>query len=91
MFELATFIRREDADRFIEEVRGDDPEFAGYLPIEERGLEAGGRREEGWFEDQPSCASLTSRSSWCRSSIEESTDPACSPIQSPSRREASRR
>jgi hypothetical protein len=28
--------------RFVEEVRGDDPELAGYLRIEERELEAGG-------------------------------------------------
>ncbi len=34
--ELDVFIRREDAERFIEEVRGDDPEVAGYLRIEER-------------------------------------------------------
>ncbi len=39
---VETFIRREDAERFIEEVRGDDPELAGYLRIEERELEAGG-------------------------------------------------
>ncbi len=39
---LETFVRREDAERFIEEVRGDDPELAGYLRIEERELEAGG-------------------------------------------------
>jgi hypothetical protein len=31
-----------DAERFIEEVRGDDPELASYLRIEERELEAGG-------------------------------------------------
>jgi len=29
-------IRREDAERFIEEVRGDDPEVAEKLRIEER-------------------------------------------------------
>jgi hypothetical protein len=40
---LETFIRREDAERFIEEVRSDDPELASYLRIEERELEAGGR------------------------------------------------
>ena len=28
--------------RFIEEVRGDDPELASYLRIEERELEVGG-------------------------------------------------
>ena len=40
--ELVVFLRREDAERFIEEVRGDDPELASYLRIEERQLEAGG-------------------------------------------------
>ncbi len=40
--ELEVFVRREDAERFIEEVRGDDPELAGDLRIEERELEAGG-------------------------------------------------
>ena len=39
---LEVFIRREDAERFIEEVRGDDPEIAVKLRIEERELEAGG-------------------------------------------------
>ena len=39
---IETFIRREDAERFIEEIRGDDPEFASTLRIEERELEAGG-------------------------------------------------
>ena len=39
---IEAFIRREDAERFIEEVRGDDPELAGCLRIEERELEAGG-------------------------------------------------
>ena len=38
---LEVFIRREDAERFIEEVRGDDPEVASHLRIEERELEAG--------------------------------------------------
>ena len=38
---VETFIRREDAERFIEEVRGDDPELASNLRIEERELEAG--------------------------------------------------
>jgi hypothetical protein len=36
------FVRREDAERFIEELRGDDPELAASLRIEERELEAGG-------------------------------------------------
>jgi hypothetical protein len=36
------FVRREDAEQFIEEVRGDEPEMAAKLRIEERELEAGG-------------------------------------------------
>jgi hypothetical protein len=40
---LDVFIRREDAERFIEEVKRDDPELAKPLRIEERELEAGGR------------------------------------------------
>ena len=32
----------EDAERFIDEVRGDDPELAATLRVEERELEAGG-------------------------------------------------
>ena len=39
---VETFIRREDAERFVEQVRGDDPWLASYLRIEERELEAGG-------------------------------------------------
>jgi hypothetical protein len=39
---LEVFIRRADAERFIEEVRGDAPEVAAKLRIEERELEAGG-------------------------------------------------
>lgn len=43
-----TFVQREDATRFVEEVRGDDPELASYLRIEER--ELGGRVQgpSGW-------------------------------------------
>jgi hypothetical protein len=41
---VETFIRREDAERFIEEARGNDAELASYLRIEERELE--GRRVE---------------------------------------------
>jgi hypothetical protein len=33
---------REDAERFVAEVRGDDPEIAAKLTIEERELDAGG-------------------------------------------------
>jgi hypothetical protein len=39
---LEVFIRREDADRFIAEVRDDDAEVAAKIRIEERELEAGG-------------------------------------------------
>jgi hypothetical protein len=39
---IEVFIRREDADRFIDEVRGDEPELAAHLRVEERELEAGG-------------------------------------------------
>jgi hypothetical protein len=42
---VETFIRREDAEHFVEEVRGDEPELASYLRIEERELEAGGWTE----------------------------------------------
>jgi len=31
-----------DAERIIEEVRGDDPDLASYLRVEERELESGG-------------------------------------------------
>jgi hypothetical protein len=37
---LDVFVRREDAERFIEEVRDDDPGLAKPLRIEERELEA---------------------------------------------------
>ena len=37
---LEVFVRREDAERFIEQVRGDDPEVAEKLRIEERELKA---------------------------------------------------
>jgi hypothetical protein len=40
---LDVFVRREDAERFIEEVRGDEPELARYLRIKHRELEVGGR------------------------------------------------
>jgi hypothetical protein len=39
---IEVFVRREDAERFIEEVHRDDPILASYLRIEERELEAGG-------------------------------------------------
>ena len=37
------FLWREDAQRFIEEIAGDDPELAELLRIEERELEVGSR------------------------------------------------
>ena len=39
---VEVFVRREDAERFIEEVRGDDPEAAGKLRIDERELDGVG-------------------------------------------------
>jgi hypothetical protein len=39
---LDVVIRREDAERFVEEVRGDDPEVAAKLRIDERELEGVG-------------------------------------------------
>ena len=39
---LDVYVRREDAERFIEEIRRDEPELAKPLRIEERELEAGG-------------------------------------------------
>jgi hypothetical protein len=44
--ELEVFDRREDVERFIEEVRGDDPDLASYLRIEERELKASGLRPQ---------------------------------------------
>ena len=42
MFAIENPCRREDAERFIEEERGDDPETAAKLRTEERELKAGG-------------------------------------------------
>jgi hypothetical protein len=39
---LEVFVRRTDAERFVEEVRGDDPDVAAQLRIEERELEGVG-------------------------------------------------
>ena len=39
--ELEVFIRREEAKRFIEDVRGDDPELAAKLRIEVAGARCG--------------------------------------------------
>ena len=45
--EFGVFIRREDAERFVEEVRGDDPALASYLRVEEREPEAAGGTRVG--------------------------------------------
>ena len=44
--ELEVFIGREDAERFIEEVRGDDPDMGRKPRIEEQELEAGGLNQQ---------------------------------------------
>lgn len=38
---IETFIRRDDAERFVAEVRGDDPGVASHLRIDERELQTG--------------------------------------------------
>jgi hypothetical protein len=38
---IETFIRGEDADRFIARVKRDDPQLASHLRVVERELEAG--------------------------------------------------
>jgi hypothetical protein len=38
---IEVLIRREDAERFLEEVRKDEPELARHLRIVERELDAG--------------------------------------------------
>jgi hypothetical protein len=42
---LEAFVRRADAERFIADVRGDEPEIAAKLRIQERQLETGGLNE----------------------------------------------
>ena len=39
---IETFVRREHAKRFVDEVRGDDPDLASYLRVEERDFEGVG-------------------------------------------------
>ncbi len=41
-FGRETFTRLEDAERFIEEVRSEEPDRASFLLIQEHELEAGG-------------------------------------------------
>ena len=36
---VETFVRREDAERFVASIRKQDPSYAAYLGIEERDLE----------------------------------------------------
>ena len=43
--ELEVFVRREDAERFIEEVRGDDPEMAAKLGSRSGSSRRAGRTE----------------------------------------------
>ena len=57
--ELEVFLRREDAERFIEEVRGDEPEIATKLRIEERELEAGGLKLLGYRARKALCGELS--------------------------------
>jgi hypothetical protein len=52
------FIRREDAERFIDEVRGDGPNIAAKLRIEERELEGTSPTPAASFE-QPSLEAWT--------------------------------
>jgi hypothetical protein len=40
---LEVCLRREDAERFVEDVRGDEPELVRYLRIVDRELEAATR------------------------------------------------
>ena len=40
---IDTFVRREDAERLIANVKRDDPQLASHLRVVERELEAGGR------------------------------------------------
>jgi hypothetical protein len=40
---IDTFVRREDAERFVARVKRDDPQLASHLRVVERELEADGR------------------------------------------------
>jgi hypothetical protein len=46
---LEVYVRREDAERFIDEIRDDEPELAESLRIEERELETGGQNLGCWL------------------------------------------
>ena len=58
---LDVFVRREDAEHFVEEVRRDEPELASHLRIEERELAAGGRGERSVAHVPPVRELATSR------------------------------
>ncbi len=49
------FVRREDAKRFIEEIRSGEPELATELRVEERELEVGGAGSTGLASYQSDC------------------------------------
>lgn len=53
---LEVCVRREDAERFIEKVRGDEPEVAESLRVEERDLETGGLNERRGVPDSRPCS-----------------------------------
>ncbi|CAN5846389.1 hypothetical protein BH18ACT13_BH18ACT13_20110 [soil metagenome] len=40
---VETFVRREEAERFVEEVQGDDPDLASHLRIDRGAGARGGR------------------------------------------------
>ena len=52
---IETFIRREDAECFIEEIRADEPKLAKPLRIEKRELEVGERNLPCDGTDMPAC------------------------------------
>jgi hypothetical protein len=52
---LEVFVRREDAERFVE-IRGDDPELASYPRIEERNPASTRRRRRGISAAGPAAA-----------------------------------
>ena len=57
---IDVFVRRGDAERFIEEIRGDDPELAEPLRIEERELEPGGLKKPAALSGEPRCSDRVS-------------------------------
>jgi hypothetical protein len=60
---LEVFVCREDAERFVEKIRGDDPELASYLRIEEREIlqpaDRGAGARGGWEKLAPGQAAGT--------------------------------